>query len=136
MAFLLVASAACGGGSGGPAADKQTWEERHGADVRAVSIDLDAARQALDKGDRRVILSSCNQLEEDLAAARKGLPVPEPAVDGALRSALDAVESGVPDCLQGARVASEAAITERAIAKFGDARPKLDEATAAIAAWR
>ena len=138
LALAAVLSGACGGSDSGDsaAADKSEWEERHGEVVQAVSVDLDAARDALSKGDRPVILSSCNQLQEDLADARKSLPVPEPTVDGALRAALEAIESGVPDCLQGARVASQASITESAIAKFRDARPKMDEANAAIAAWR
>ncbi len=138
VAVAVVLTAGCGGGDSGngAAADKSEWEERHGEAVQAVSLDLDSARDALSKGDRPVILSSCNQLEEDLAEARKALPVPDPTVDGALRAALDAIQAGVPDCLQGARVASQASITESAIAKFRDARPKMDDANAAIAAWR
>lgn len=135
LAALL--GGACGGASGGgPAAGKSDWEKRHGAAVRAVSVDLDSAREGLAKGDRPAIISSCNQLKEDLVDARKGLPVPDPTVDGAVRRAFDAIEAGVPDCLEGARVASQASITESAIAKFRDARPAMDDANAAIAAWK
>jgi hypothetical protein len=137
-AVLATAAVAvgCGGGSGGGATDKAGWTKAHGAAVSAVSTDLDAARQALDTGQRPSILSSCNQLQEDLVDARKGLPVPDATVDGALRAALDAVGAGVPDCLEGARLANQASVTEKAIAEFRDARPKLDDADKALAAWQ
>jgi len=130
-----ILAGACGGGSGGTT-DKAGWTTAHGAAVSAVSTDLDAARQALDTGQRPVILSACNQLQEDLVDARKGLPVPDTTVDRALRPALDAVGAGVPDCLEGARLASQASITEKAIAELRDARPKMDDANKAIAAWQ
>ena len=137
---VLLATAtlagACGGGSGGGTTNKAGWAKAHGAAVSAVSTDLDAARQALDTGQRPVILAACNQLQEDLVDARKGLPVPDAAADGALRSALDAVGAGVPDCLEGARLANQASITEKAIAELRDARPKMDDADKAIAAWQ
>ena len=133
---LTVLLAACGGGSDdGAAKNKAEWEEKHGQAVAAVSTDLDQARQALSSRQRQVIISACTQLQEDLVEARKALPVPNPSVDGILRTALDAVEAGVPDCLDGARIANQAHITETAIAEFRDARPKLDEANRAIAEW-
>ena len=44
--------------------------------------------------------------------------------------------AGIPDCRQGARVASEAKITESAQAKMKDARPKMDDAQKALTAWQ
>jgi len=133
---LALVAGACGSGSSDKATSKADWNKAHGADITALSTDLDLARTALDKGDRPVILSSCNQLQEDIAAARKGLPVPDPASDTALRGAIDAIAAGVPDCIEGGRVASQARITESAQAKMKDARPKMDDATKALAAWQ
>ena len=137
LVVMALVAGACRSGSAGTkvAANRSGWVKDHGADVMAVSRDLDAARQAVDKGDRPVILSTCNQLQDDLAAARKGLPAPDPSVDSALRAGLDAVAAGVPDCLQGARLASQASVTEKAQAKFNDARPKMDAVDKAIADW-
>jgi len=136
VAAAAVASGACGGGSGGATAtDKAGWTKAHGAAVAAVSTDVDAANGALDKGDRPVILSSCNQLEEDLADARKGLPVPDANADGALRAGLEAVGTAVPSCLAGARTASDAKIVEQAQRDMKAARAKLDDADKALAAW-
>lgn len=134
--LLFVAVAACGGGSDdGAAANKADWQKKYGASVSAVSADLDQARQALSGGQRQVIISACTQLQEDLVDARKALPVPDAGVDAALRAAFDAIEGGVPDCLEGARVANQAHITETAIAEFREARPKMDEANKAIESW-
>ena len=136
MVALLLLTTGCGGGSDdGAATNKAEWEKKHGAAVAAVSTDLDQARQALSGGQRQVIISACTQLREDLVEARKALPVPNPSVDGLLRTAFDAIEAGVPDCIDGARIANQAHITETAIAEFRDARPKLDEANRAIAEW-
>lgn len=136
VALVALVLGACSGGSDdGAASTKAEWEQKHGAAVAAVSTDLDQARQALSGGQRQVIISACTQLQEDLVEARKALAVPDPSVDGALRIAFDAIDAGVPDCLQGARVANQAHITESAIATFRDARPKMDEANRAIAAW-
>jgi len=136
LAGTAVVTGACGGGSGGATAtDKAGWTKAHGAAVTAVSTDVDTANGALDKGDRPVILSSCNQLQEDLADARKGLPVPDAAADGALRAGLDAVAAAVPTCLDGARTASDAKIVEQSQRDMKAARTKMDEADKALAAW-
>ena len=136
-ALLALALGACGGGSddGAAAGNKAGWEAKHGAVVTAVSTDVDAANAALDKGDRPVILSSCNQLQEDLADARKAVPVPDATVDASLRAALDAVGTAVPTCLQGARIANDNRLVEQAQREMKDARTKLDEATKAIDDW-
>ena len=138
LILLLVLPTACGGDSddGGGAANKADWDKKHGATVNAVSLDVDQANGGLDRGDRPVILSSCIQLQEDLTDARKAVPVPDPAVDSALRAALDSVGTAVTTCIEGGRVASDASIVEKAQREMKDARAKLDTAQAAIRAWQ
>jgi hypothetical protein len=137
VALGVVASTTVGcGGDSDDATTKAGWTEKHGAAVKAVSGDIDSSRSALSGGQRPDILASCNQLEEDLASARKGLPVPDPSSDAALRKALDTTSAGAADCLQGARIANQAAITEKGIAELRDARGQLDDAQKAIDAWR
>ena len=134
--LLAVAFGACGGDADeGAATNKADWESRHGAVINAVSLDVDAANEALTKGDRAVILSSCNQLQEDLADARKALPVPDATVDGSVRAALDSIGKATPTCLQGARIANDNHLVEQAQREMKDARTKLDEAQRAIDAW-
>jgi len=139
-AIMLTAalSGACGGDSGGngAAANKTDWDKQHGAAVKAVSTDVDAANSALDKGDRPAILSSCNQLQEDLADARKGVPAPDATVDAALRAGFDAVGTAVPTCLQGGRIANQNLIVEQAQREMKAARLKMDDAGKAITAWQ
>ena len=136
MLALALALGACGGGSDeGAATNKADWQSEHGPVINAVSLDVDAANDALTKGDRAVILSSCNQLQEDLADARKSLPVPDAAVDGSLRSALDSIGKATPTCLQGARIANDNHLVEQAQREMKDARTKLDEAQKAIDSW-
>lgn len=139
LAAALIGGA-CGGGSGGSgngaATDKASWEKRYGPTVGAVSIDVDSANSALDKGDRPAVLSSCNQLQDDLAGARRSLPVPDPTVDAALRSGLDAVGTAVPTCIHGGQVANQASIVEQAQREMKAARSKMDDANKTIADWQ
>ncbi len=130
---LAVAVGGCGGGA--EVDDKAGWEAEHGDALAALSTDLDAARQELSRGDRALVLSSCNQLKTAVAETREGLPVPDPAADGALRRALDQLSTGADDCVTGARQASEAHAVEKAIAELKGARTALDEAEAAIRNW-
>ena len=128
---------ACGGGSaGGAATTKADWQKRYGPTVAAVSLDVDSANDALSKGDRPSVLSSCNQLQDDLAGARKGLPVPDPTVDTAVRGGLDAVGTAVPTCIHGGKVANQASIVEEAQREMKAARTKMDDANKAIADWK
>ena len=127
---------ACGGDSDeGAATNKADWQSKHGPVVKAVSLDVDAANDALTKGDRAIILSSCNQLKEDLADAQAALPVPDATVDGSLRAAFDSIGKATPTCLQGARIANDNHLVEQAQREMKDARTKLDEAEQAIDAW-
>ncbi len=131
---LAVGLGGCGGG-GSDASSKEGWESRHGDALAALSTDLDAARDDLSRGDRALILSSCNQLQSTVAETRQGLPVPDQAADGALRKALDQLATGAEDCVAGARQASDARAVEKAIAELREGRAALDEARAAIRNW-
>lgn len=134
---LALLAVACGGGDdGGGAANKGEWEEEYGAIVRSVSDDIDRSVQALNAGQRPVVLSECTQLQEDLAEARKAVPVPDSTVDSAVRAAFDATGTAVNTCVEGARIASDADKIEEAQAQMKTARERYDAAQSAIAAWQ
>ncbi len=137
VVVVALLTGSCGGGSdGGAAANKGDWEKKHGSAVQAVSDDIDRSVQALNAGQRPILLSECTQLMEDLAGARKAVPVPDATVDAALRSAFDAAGTAVGTCVEGARIASEASIIEKAQREMKVAREKYDAAQSAIEAWR
>lgn len=135
MAAALLGGA-CGGGGGEGAASKGEWDEKYSAIVKSVSDDIDRSIQALNAGQRPMVLSDCTQLQEDLAEARKAVPVPDATVDAAVRAAFDATATAVGTCVEGARIASDAGRIEEAQAQMATAREKYDAAQAAIAAWR
>ena len=138
MAVLVVAlfAGACGGDDEGGASNKADWEKKHGSIVSAVSDDIDRSVQALNAGQRPVVLSECTQLQEDLIEAKKkAVPVPDSTVDAAVRSGFDATTTAVTTCLEGARVASDASIVEKAQREMKTAREKYSAAQDAIAAW-
>src|SRR5215203_4378547 len=89
-AFAFVA-VACGGGDSdeGGASNKADWDKKHASTVKVVSDGIDRSVQALNAGQRPVVLSECAQLREDLVAAKKAVPVPDSTVDAALRKAFD-----------------------------------------------
>jgi hypothetical protein len=129
---------ACGGSSdssGGTAANKSDWDKKNAPVVKAVSIDVDESNTALDKGDRVAILSACNQLKSDVADARKGLPVPDATVDGALKAGLDSAGTAADSCVTAARNTAADPV-EQAQRDMKAARTKLDDAQKAIAAWQ
>ena len=131
---LAAVLSGCGGGSeeGG----KKAWESDHGDAVAGLSTDLDAAQADLSKGDRALVLSSCNQLKTAVEETREGLPVPDPASDEALRAALDRVSAGADDCITGARAGADAPTIEKSIAELREGRAALDEARRTIEAWK
>jgi hypothetical protein len=139
MAVLVVAlfAGACGGSDDeGGAANKGDWEKKHGSIVTAVSDDIDRSVQALNAGQRPVVLQECTQLQEDLNdAKKKAVPVPDGVVDAAVRAAFDATTTAVGTCLAGARQASNADLVEEAQAQMKTAREKYSVAQDAIAAW-
>jgi hypothetical protein len=137
VVVLAGLAGACGGGSDeGGAANKADWEKKHGSAVSVVSDDLDRSVQALNAGQRPVVLSECTQLQEDLVDAKKAVPAPDPTVDAALRSAFDATTAAVTTCVEGARVASDASIIEKAQREMKVARERYDAAQSALKAWQ
>lgn len=136
MVLGALVLGACGSESEGGAASKADWEAKHASAVTAVSQDIDRTNQALNVGERSVLLSECTQLSEDLVDARKAVPTPDPAVDGALRSAFDATDAAAKECIQGARIAGEAHLIEEAQRKMKTAREKMDAAESALKAWQ
>jgi hypothetical protein len=132
---VAVLAGACGGGDDGGAANKAEWDEEYGAIVKSVSDDIDRSVQALNAGQRPVVLSECTQLQEDLVEAKKSLPVPDSTVDGALKAAFDATTTAVNTCVEGARIASDADKIEEAQALMKTARERYDAAQSAIEAW-
>lgn len=135
VAAALLAGG-CGRDDGGGAANKADWHKKHGSAVSVVSDGIDRSVQALNAGQRPVVLSECTQLQDDLGEARKAVAAPDPNVDTVLRSALDATGTAVGTCVEGARIASEAAIIERAQREMQTAREKYDAAQSAIDAWQ
>ena len=131
---VAIALAGCGGDS--EAGGKEGWESKHGDALAGLSTDLDAARGDLSKGDRALILSSCNQLKTAVVETRQALPVPDPASDEALRKALDQVAAGAENCVNGARAGAAAPVIEKSIDELRDGRAALDEAQGAIANWK
>ena len=139
LVLLALVGGACGGdadGGGGGAATKADWGKKHGSIVEVVSDDIDRGVQALNGGQRPVVLSECTQLQDDLVDARKALPVPDATVDAALRAALDATDTGAKTCVEGGRVASDAGIVEKAQREMKTARETYSAAQEAIAAWK
>ena len=137
VALAALAVGACGGGSDdGGAANKGDWEKKNGSIVSAVSDDIDRSVQALNAGQRPVVLQECTQLQEDLTEAKKkAVPVPDGVVDAAMRAAFDATTTAVNTCLEGARVASNADLVEEAQAQMKTARETYSTAQDAVAAW-
>jgi hypothetical protein len=135
LAAALLLGACGGGDDGGGAANKGEWEDKYGAIVKSVSDDIDRSVQALNAGQRPVVLSECTQLQEDLADARKAVPVPDSTVDAAVRAAFDATGTAVNTCVDGARIASDADKIEEAQALMKTARERYDAAQSAIEAW-
>ena len=124
----------CGGDSSAGSPSKAEWMADHGAALANLNADLDTARTTLSSLQRPDILGSCNQLRDSLAEARKGLPVPDPAADTALRAGLDAVAVGTEDCIQGAR-GPDIPQLERSFRELREAHTLMDAANRAIEAW-
>lgn len=135
--MVVVAAAlalgACGGHDAAPVT-KQAWMARHGAALAALDADLDTARTTLSSLQRPDILGNCNQLRDSLAEARKGLPVPEPTADAALRAGLDAVGVGTDDCIQGARGPNIPQL-EKSFGELREAHTLMDVAHRTLDSW-
>ena len=138
MAVMTVAAltlVTCGDSDTGTAGTKAAWMEKHEAAVTTLNADLETARKTLSSLQRPDILGNCNQLRDSLIEARKGLPVPEPKADAALRAGLDAVAVGVEDCIQGARGPNIPQL-EKSFGELREANTLMEVANRAIADWR
>lgn len=135
IAGLALVAALGGCRQGSDDMGKEEWESKHGDALAGLSTDLDAARADLSKGDRALVLSSCNQLRTAVAETREGLPITDATADEALRTALDQLSTGADDCVTGARAGADAPTIERSIAELRDGRVALDQAQAAVANW-
>ena len=133
MAAMSLAGCAGNGASAPPS--KAAWMADHRGALANLNSDLDTARSTLSSLRRPDILGSCNQLRDSLAEARKGLPVPDPAADAALRSALDAVALGADDCIQGAR-GPDIPQLEKPFGELRKAHTLMDVANRTIDAWQ
>jgi hypothetical protein len=132
-AVAVAVLSACGGGSTA-APSKASWTAAHGPALDALDADLQAARTTLSSLQRPDILGTCNALRDSLGEARKGLPVPDPTADTALRNALDAVGTGTEDCFQGARGPNIPQL-EKSFSELREADTLLDLARRTIDAW-
>jgi len=132
---VAMALAGCGGGSPSTAPTKGEWTAKHGAAVATLNADLEAARTTLSSLQRPDILGNCNQLRDSLGEARKGLPVPDPTADAALRAGLDAVGVGTDDCIRGAQGPNIPQL-EKSFSELREAHTLMDVANRSLEAWR
>lgn len=134
IAAVVLVMLGCGP-SGGPGVSKAAWERGNGELVAAYSRDLDDALDNINQGARAVTVGSCTQVADDAKElGDQAFPVPDGAVDAALRKAVEAGRAAAASCLAGSRGGGARDI-ERAQAEFADARRALDAARAAITAW-
>jgi hypothetical protein len=131
---MLVLLAACGGDSGA-GTSKASWTREHGPALDALETELDAARATLSSLQRPNILGSCTALRDSLAEARKGLPVPDPKSNSALRNAFDLIALGTEDCFEGARGPNIPQL-EKSFSELREGDTLLDLARTAIEAWK
>jgi hypothetical protein len=132
-AVLLLG--ACGSDSSSGAPSKAAWTAKHGEALTAVDTDLEATRGTLSSLQRPDILGSCTQLRDSMNEARKGLPVPDPTADAALRAGLNAIGVGVEDCVRGAQGPNITQL-ERSFSELREAHTLMDVAHRTIDAWR
>lgn len=133
IGVAVVLLGGCGNDSGA-ATSKTGWTKAHGPALDVLDTDLQAARTTLSSLQRPDILGACTALRDSLAEARKGLPVPDPASDEALRNALDAIGTGTEDCFQGARGPNIPQL-EKSFSELREADTLLHLARARLAAW-
>ncbi len=127
--------AGCGSDSSGGAPSKAAWTAKHGGALKTLDTDLDAARATLSSLQRPNILGSCTVLRDSTNEVRKGLPVPDPAADAALRAGLDAIDVGVEDCVRGAQGPNIPQL-ERSFGELREAHTLMDVAHRTLDAWR
>lgn len=132
MAAVLAVS--CGGSSGARTSTKAAWTAKHGAALATLNADLETTRATLSSLQRPDILGTCSQLRDSLGEARKGLPVPDPPSDAALRAGLDAVGVGMDDCIAGARGPNITQL-EKSFSELREAHTLMEVATRTLDAW-
>ena len=128
-----LALASCGGDSA--PTTKAGWTAKYGESLEVFEKDLETARATLSSLQRPDILGTCTQLRDSLGEARKGLPVPDPASDRALRVTFDAVETGTTDCIEGAR-GPDIPRLEKSFRELREARTLLEVAPRTIDNWK
>ena len=131
----VCGSGGCGSESSAGAPSKAAWTAKHGEALATLDKDLDAARATLSSLQRPNILGSCTSLRDSMNEVRKGLPVPDPTVDSALRAGLDAIGVGVEDCVRGAQGPNIPQL-ERSFSELREAHTLMDVAHRTIDAWR
>ena len=131
--LVLLALAACGGGSDG-GGSKAAWTKAHGPALDSLQTELGAARATLSSLQRPNILGSCTALRDSLNEARKGLPVPDEKSNAALRSAFDLIGQGTDDCFEGARGPNIPQL-EKSFSELREGTTLLDLARRTIDAW-
>lgn len=137
VVVIATGLGACGGDDGGGAASKAEWEDEHGELVAAFSRDLDATNNTINQGEKTATLNACTQLSDDAKEMRSEVfPVPNEAVNTALRRAVDLAIQASENCLQGGRSAEGARQVEAAMRELNDARAAFAEAETAIDAWQ
>jgi hypothetical protein len=134
LGVTAVLLTGCGGGAGTLVSPKAAWTAKHGPAMAALHADLQTAQDTLSSLQRPDILGNCNQLRDSLNEARKGIPVPDPTADTALRNALDAVAVGTEDCVQGARGPVIPQL-EKSFSELREAHTLLQVADNTLAAW-
>ena len=117
---------------GGGASSKEEWEDQNGSLVEAYSRDLSAAVNTINQGERQNTINTCTQVKDDANEVKStALPVPNNAVDGPLRTAVESGIKAADACLNGARN-TDARAVEAAQRDFAEARKSMDAAEAAI----
>jgi hypothetical protein len=106
---------------------------QYGPKVTSVGSALDGTQAATMAGEPVAIRSSCESLRDAVQDAKATPRVPDAKAESALRAALDAITTGVSDCVQ-AMASGEARRLERSITELKAARLQLDTANAALAA--
>ena len=135
IAVAALVPVACGGDSSPAPRTKEAWLAEHGPAITRLNADLQTARTTLSSLQRPDILGNCNLMRDSLVEARKGLPVPDPEVDRALRAGLDAVAVGTEDCIRGAQGPNIPQL-EKSFGELREASTLMDVANRSIEAWK
>jgi hypothetical protein len=130
---LAFAAAACGGSGGSGPATKGAWMAKYGPKVTTVGSALDGTQAATMAGEPVGIRTSCETLRDAVQDAQATPRVPDAKAEFAFRTALDAISTGVSDCVQ-AMASGDARRLERSITELKAARLQLDTANAALSA--